>query len=80
VVVGNVTDISELHPSSIFRVEDGGSMYLQNAGNIAHNHTVQQPKNKININKLILLFLYFVHFQINEIKLKSIWRFSEAKT
>lgn len=36
--------------ASIFRVESGGRMYLQNVGNIAHNHTAQGPKNRININ------------------------------
>jgi hypothetical protein len=25
-------------------------MYLRNVGNIAHTHTVQQHKNKVNIN------------------------------
>jgi hypothetical protein len=30
--------------------EYGGSMYLRNVGKIAHNHTMQKPKNKININ------------------------------
>jgi hypothetical protein len=65
VVVGDVTDISELHASSIFRVEAGGSVYLRNVSNVADNHTAQQPKNIFNVIKSILLFLYYPHFKIN---------------
>jgi hypothetical protein len=32
--------------------EYGGSMYLRNVGNIAHDHTAQQSKNRINISNL----------------------------
>jgi hypothetical protein len=48
--VGDAADISEVHPVSMFGLEDGASMYLQNGGNIAHNPVAQQLKNKINIH------------------------------
>lgn len=43
-VVGNVTNVSEVHGLSIFRA-DGGSMCSRNVGNIVHNRMVEQPKN-----------------------------------
>jgi hypothetical protein len=33
-----------------FYPEDGSCMYLGNAENIAHNDTMQQRNNRININ------------------------------
>jgi hypothetical protein len=50
VAVGNAADILEAHAVPMFGPEDGGSIYLQNSDNIAHNPMVQQPKNKINIH------------------------------
>jgi hypothetical protein len=38
--VGSIADISKLHAASIFRVEDGGSMYLRNVYNIGLSHNV----------------------------------------
>jgi hypothetical protein len=54
VVVGDVAEISEVHAASIFRVEVQTSMYFRNIGIIAHNHTVLQSKNRININNELL--------------------------
>jgi hypothetical protein len=54
VVVGDATTFqrSMLPPPSGWHMdpEDGDSMHLQNTANITHIHTVQQPKNRININ------------------------------
>jgi hypothetical protein len=55
VVVCDVADVSEVHAASNLTVEvldikDGGSMYLQNVGNIAHDHMAEQPTNRINNN------------------------------
>jgi hypothetical protein len=36
--------------------EDEGRTYLQNVCHIAHNHTLQLPKNRININKRAVRF------------------------
>jgi hypothetical protein len=36
------------------------SMYLQNVSNIAHNHAVQQPRNRIFINLILFDLIYFV--------------------
>jgi hypothetical protein len=38
----------QTHP--YFDPEYVGSIYLRNAGNIAHIRTVEQPKNRINIS------------------------------
>jgi hypothetical protein len=48
--MGDAADISDVHAVSMFGLEDGASMYLQNGGNIAHNPMVQKLKNKINIH------------------------------
>jgi hypothetical protein len=34
--VGSVADVSKTHVTSILRVEDGGSVYVQNIRNTAH--------------------------------------------
>lgn len=50
-VVSDVADVSEVHAASVFRIDpkDGGSIYLRKVGSFSHNHTVSQPKNRINI-------------------------------
>jgi hypothetical protein len=51
VVVRDVADVSGVHAASIFKIdpEDGDSIYVRNI-NIAHKHTVQQPKHRISLN------------------------------
>jgi hypothetical protein len=53
VAVGDAVDVLEVNAASMFRMEVdhevGGSIYVRNTGNIAHSHTVKQPKKKVNI-------------------------------
>jgi hypothetical protein len=42
--------IHRLTEPTHFDLKGGGSIYLRNVGNIAHNHTMQYPKNRISIN------------------------------
>jgi hypothetical protein len=53
-VVHNAADISETHQPTHFNPEDEDRMYLQNAGNTAYNHTMCQPRNRINKNPVWL--------------------------
>jgi hypothetical protein len=44
VVVGVYSNVSEEHSVSVFRVEDGGSVFLRNVALIHEDHTVHQPR------------------------------------
>jgi hypothetical protein len=45
--VGDVADVSEVLSASIFRVKDGGSMYLRNADNIPIFRLCNNPSTEL---------------------------------
>jgi hypothetical protein len=50
--MGDIADVSDVYAASFFMThpEDGDSIYPWNVSNIAHYHTVQRPKSRMNVN------------------------------